>query len=91
MKITDIEIELDGIYGTITNYTKNPYVVGYLNSLRKSVKTQNVTMIKMCIDKLLEWYKSNYETIMGSPYVFNKEDHASTMKLLQKIACEFDK
>jgi len=85
MKMTDLEIELDGIVGTITNYTRNPYIIGYLNSLRKYVEQQNQDMIKICISKLLDWYSENYKKIMSSEYVFNKNDHKSTKYLLQKI------
>jgi len=85
MKITELEIELDGITGTITNYTRNPYVVGYLNSLKKYVIQQNTELIKVSVSKLLEWYQKNFKDIMSSEYVFNKNDHILTNKFLQRV------
>jgi len=83
MNLTDLQIELDGITFTITSYTRNPYVVGYLKSLRKYIEEENVILVKACISKLLDWYLKNYTTIMSSEYVFNKNDHIITKDLLQ--------
>lgn len=90
MKFQKLEIELGGIIGTITQYTRNPYIVGYLASLEKYVRLQDVDMTKLCLSKILEWYSDNYEAIQSSEYVFNKEDHKNTSQLLQKIYHDLD-
>ncbi len=84
MNLSELQIELDGITFTITSYTRNPYMLGYLNSLRTYVEQQNVILVKACISKLLDWYQKNYNTIMLSEYVFNKNDHTTTKDLLLK-------
>jgi hypothetical protein len=85
MKFQELEIELGGIKGTITQYTRNPYVVGYLDSLEKYIRLQDADMTRICILKILNWYSNNYETIQSNEYVFNKEDHLNTNQLLKKM------
>jgi hypothetical protein len=88
MKIAELELELEGISGTITRYTQNPYIVGYLNVLKKYVEQSNIEMIKMCLMKIIDWYKVNYDKIMSNQYVFNKQEHTDTRNLLNKILKE---
>jgi len=71
-------------------YTCNPYIIGYLDSLDKFVRMQDVQMTKVCISKVLEWYSINNNIIQSSEYVFNKEDHKNTNQLLKKIILELD-
>ena len=85
MKFQELEIELGGIRGTITQYTRNPYIIGYLDSLEKYVRLQDANMTKICISKILNWYSNNYDSIQSSEYVFNKEDHKNTSQLLKDI------
>jgi hypothetical protein len=85
MKFQDLEIELGGIRGTITQYTRNPYVIGYLDSLEKYVRLRDAEMTKKCISKILNWYSINYDSIQSNEYVFNKEDHKNTSQLLKEI------
>jgi hypothetical protein len=90
MKFQELEIELGGIRGTIAQYTRNPYVIGYLDSLEKYVRLHDVDMTKKCISKILNWYSHSYDTIQSSEYVFNKEDHKNTSQLLKKIYDDLD-
>jgi hypothetical protein len=90
MKFQELEIELGGIRGTITQYTRNPYVIGYLDSLEKYVGLRDADMTKTCISKILNWYSNNYDNIQSSEYVFNKEDHKNTSQLLKDIYHDLD-
>jgi hypothetical protein len=90
MKFQVLEIELVGIRGTITQYTRNPYVIGYLDSLEKYVRLRDAEMTKTCISKILNWYSKNYDNIQSSEYVFNKEDHKNTSQLLKEIYHDLD-
>jgi hypothetical protein len=85
VKFQELEIELGGIRGTITQYTRNPYIIGYLDSLEKYVGLRDADMTKICISKILNWYSNNYDSIQSSEYVFNKEDHKNTSQLLKDI------
>jgi len=82
MKINHLRLEYPGIYTTITRYTKNPYIVGYLKIMNESINDKNIDDINSCIQKLLSWYETNIKKILANEYVMNKEDHIRTRKIL---------
>ncbi len=83
MSIQQFEIEVNGIIGTITNYTKNPYIVGYTNCLRKYVNENEKDMVLLIIKKLIVWYTMNIDSILSNEYIANKSEHISTKELLE--------
>jgi hypothetical protein len=85
MEIANLEIELNGIIGTITNYTKNPYIVGYTTLLERYVHDNNQEMIKCSVQRLINWYDENINLILTNEYLNNKKDHIFTKSLLEEI------
>ncbi|MDY0211003.1 MAG: hypothetical protein RBQ91_06340 [Acholeplasma sp.] len=85
MDIDLLEIELNGISGTITNYTRNPYIIGYIDALKRFMHEHNEKMIMVIVGKLVDWYKSSIDEILNNDYISNKQDHLSTKKLLESI------
>ncbi len=83
LSIQQFEIEVNGIIGTITNYTKNPYIVGYTNCLRKYVNENEKDMVLLIIKKLIVWYTINIDSILSNEYIANKSEHISTKELLE--------
>lgn len=78
-------IELNGIIGTILSYSKNPYIVGYTNSLRKYINNYNEEMLVIILRKLVSWYDENISKILTNDYISNKNDHLYTKELV----CDF--
>lgn len=85
MNIELLEIELHGISGTITNYTRNPYIIGYIESLKRFLHDHNEKMIYVIVEKLVNWYDKTIDEIMLNDYISNKEDHLETKKLLESV------
>lgn len=83
MKITELKLEYSGIFGTITQYSKNPYIVGYLETMKEYITECDLDNLKMCISKILVWYDDNIDKIMSNDYVLNKDDHKTTKKILE--------
>lgn len=89
MNNLDLKIEMNGIIGTISSYTKNPYVTGYATSLKKAVLEDDPEMARLSIKKLLEWYDGNIQSILKNEYIGNKQDHLRTKMLLEKANADF--
>lgn len=83
MKMNELELEYPGVFGTITQYTRNPYVVGYLETLKKYLDKNDSDNIKLCLSKILDWYTMNMEDILTNQYVMNKKDHVLTKEILE--------
>jgi len=75
---------MDGIVGTIAQYSMNPYLTGYASSLRKSIEENNPEMAKISISKLLHWYEENMDSILKNQYITNKQDHLKTRAILEE-------
>lgn len=85
-----IDIELHGIVNTITNYTSNPYIVGYTQLLSKYINQNDNKMLKIIINKLIEWYDSEIIIIQRSEYLSNKEEHKKTNDLLKILLIKLE-
>ena len=83
MKITELKLEYPGIFGTITQYTRNPYIVGYLEVMKEYIDNEDIDNLVMCLEKLVRWYEINYDFILKNEYVMNKEDHKQTKAILE--------
>lgn len=84
MSFLDLKIEIEGIVGTIAQYSLNPYLTGYTASLKRATEEKDVEMAKASIIKLLEWYEENMDSIMKNQYISNKQDHIKTRDILTK-------
>ena len=83
--LQELEIEYDGMLGTIKQYSCDPYVVSYLNKLKDAIQNQQMDMVKIMISKLDEWYEENIEEIEGNRWVINIASHHKTQRLLKEF------
>ena len=70
-----LEIEIDGIIGTIESYTGEPYINNILIKLKKSINSRDALEIKYCLTKLSEWYSDNQKYIQNNEFVTDKKTH----------------
>jgi len=88
-KVQELEIEYDGMLGTIIQYSCDPYVVSYLSKLKEAILKEEVGMIKIMITKLNEWYEENIIDIETNRWVVNLDSHRKTQRLLKEFMYKF--
>lgn len=87
-KVQELEIEYDGMLGTIIQYSCDPYVVSYLDKLKTAIQKEEISMIKIMISKLNEWYEENIMDIETNRWVVNVDSHYKTQRLLKEFMCK---
>jgi len=90
-RIQELEIEYDGMLGTIKQYSCDPYVVSYLNSLKKGIQNEEINIIRIMIYKLNEWYEENIKDIENNRWVINIDSHHKTQRLIKEFLFKFKK
>ena len=50
-----LEIEYDGIYGTIAEYTSDPNTMNYLVKIKKGIEEKDYQIVKYSIGELIAW------------------------------------
>ena len=88
-KVQELEVEYDGMLGTIIQYSCDPYVVSYLDKLKKAILNEEIDMIKVMISKLNEWYEENIIDIETNRWVVNVDSHHKTQRLIKEFMYEF--
>ncbi len=88
--IQELEIEFEGILGTIKQYSCDPYVISYLDALKTAIQNKEVEMIKIMISKLNEWYEENIIDIETNRWVINLNSHHKTQRLLREFMFKFN-
>lgn len=88
-KVQELEIEYDGMLGTIIQYSCDPYVVSYLDKLKQAILKEEIGMIKIMISKLNEWYEENIMDIETNRWVVNVDSHHKTHRLIKEFMYEF--
>lgn len=88
-KVQELEIEYDGMLGTIIQYSCDPYVVSYLDKLKDAILSEEIDMIKVMISKLNEWYEENIIDIETNRWVVNVDSHHKTQRLLKEFMYKF--
>lgn len=78
----EFEIEFEGIYNTIKNYTNDHYILGYIDGLRSSLKEDDNFKTSLLINKLVLWYNDIMSELEKDQYVYNKDQHKKTLNLL---------
>ncbi|GEM_PF-570956 len=78
----EFNLEIEGVIGTIMSFTKDPFIIGYTNGLRKAIKENDNDLILIILKKLLLWYKENNEIIQNDRYVHNKDAHVKSLNIL---------
>lgn len=88
-KVQELEIEYDGMLGTIIQYSCDPYVVSYLDKLKNAILNEEIDMIKIMISKLNEWYEENIIDIETNRWVVNLDSHHKTQRLIKEFMYKF--
>jgi len=88
--IQELEIEFDGMFGTIKQYSCDPYVISYLDGLKVAIQKKEVGMIKIMILKLNQWYEENIIDIETNRWVINLNSHHKTQRLLREFMFKFN-
>lgn len=88
--IQELEIEYDGMLGTIKQYSCDPYVISYLSRLKDAILNEEIDMIKIMIIKLNDWYTDNMNDIETNRWVINVDSHHKTRKLLKEFMFKFN-
>ena len=89
-RIQELEIEYEGMLGTIKQYSCDPYVISYLNQLKQAIQSESIDMIRIMILKLNQWYEENIFDIETNRWVINVDSHRKTQKLLQEFQLKFN-
>lgn len=89
-RIQELEVEYDGMHGTIKQYSCDPYVLSYLDRLKQAIQHEQVEMIKVMISKLNEWYEENIFDIETNRWVINLDSHHKTQRLLKEFSMKFN-
>jgi len=87
--IQELEIEYEGMLGTIKQYSCDPYVLSYLNRLKDAIRNEDFGMIKIMINKLNEWYEENINAIEENRWVINLDSHHKTQRLIKEFMFKF--
>ncbi len=88
-KVQELEIEYDGMLGTIIQYSCDPYVVSYLDKLKDAILKEEIDMIKIMISKLNDWYEENIIDIETNRWVVNVDSHHKTQRLIKEFMFKF--
>ncbi len=78
-------VELNGIIGTIHTYTRNPFMMGYTQELKKAVENNDFDTMRIVLDRVIEWYNEEIDKIKNDDYVLNKSMHEKAYGIL----CEY--
>ena len=87
--IQELSIEYDGMFGTIKQYSCDPYVISYLYKLKSAIQSEDFEMIKIMINKLSEWYEENIIAIEENRWVINVDSHRKTQRLIKDFMFKF--
>jgi DNA-binding ferritin-like protein len=74
-----------GLANTINEYTRDHYVKNYTKILVESLEENDCESIEGVVKRLLSWYQKVIEDIRNDKFIYNKEQHEKSIKLLEDI------
>ncbi len=80
-----LQVEYDGIYGTIRGYTSDSNIMNYLSQLKNGIDERDYEIVKYSIEELIKWYDENIAKIRNNEYVHNFNSHQKNKALLKEI------
>lgn len=83
-----LTIEIEGIYGTIADYTSKPHIKNVTTQLRRAVEERQIEDIIYLLQEVDRWYEKNQSAIQRNSYVYNKEDHIELEKKIKEYIVE---
>lgn len=66
-----LQIEYEGIYGTIDDYTSDANITNYLLKLKEGIDELDYDTVKYSLEEIISWYDKNINEIRNNRYVFN--------------------
>lgn len=88
-RIQELEVEYDGMFGTIKQYSVEPYIMSYLDQLKRAIQSEDNDMIRVLISKLNEWYEENIRAIETNRWTINLDSHHKTQRLIKEFMYKF--
>ena len=83
-----LEVEYNGIYGTIRKLTNEPNIMNYLAQLEHGIDNKDYELVKYSVGEIIKWYDNNIEVIRSNRFVHNFDSHQKNMSFLKKIYTE---
>lgn len=80
-----LQIEYDGIYGTIRKYTSDANIMNYLSKLKNGIEVKDYEMVRYSLEEIICWYDHNIKLIASNGFVYNKDSHYKNKALLEEI------
>lgn len=80
-----LQIEYEGIYGTIDDYTSDANITNYLLKLKEGIDELDYDTVKYSLEEIISWYDKNINEIRNNRYVFNFDSHSKNKTLLKEI------
>ena len=83
-----LRLELPGIRGVITKYTRYGNVINFLNGLERGVEQADKESVLYCLEEIINWYNDSIQNIKSNIHVTNKKDHNRNMQLINELFIE---
>lgn len=83
-----LEVEYNGIYGTIRKLTNESNIMNYLAQLERGIDNKDFELVKYSVGEIIKWYDNNIEKIRSNRLVHNFDSHQKNMSFLKKIYTE---
>lgn len=83
-----LEVEYNGIYGTIRKLTNESNIMNYLAQLERGIDNKDYELVKYSVGEIINWYDNNIEVIRSNRFVHNFDSHQKNMSFLKKIYTE---
>lgn len=78
-------LELEGLTKTITDYTRDNFIISYSLKLSKLSFPEDKSKIHLITKKLLDWYEDNIEDIKSNQYLPNVNAHIKSINILEEL------
>ena len=82
---TILALEAEGLSTTISDYTRDSYILSYTRKLTEYDYPKDKDLLSLIIEKLISWYGENYNSILESKYISNKQAHTKSYELLREL------
>lgn len=83
--LKQLQVEYDGICGTIHAYTTDSNVLNYLDKLKIGIDKLDYDIVKYSLEQIILWYDNSIIRICNSKYAKHTESHIKNHEFLKKI------
>lgn len=85
MNWLEYQIECKGMVESVQKVTDDPYILGYLEILKKSIQVQEILIINQVSKRLVDWYEVKIDSILKDPFIYDKENQKKTYHLFTSL------